>query len=1026
MSAGAVRAGKVFIEVGADTKAFNSAMRGLATSVNDVGRELAGIGAKFAAIGGAAAGGMIAATVAFGSAGSALLDMSKKTGLSVESLSKLGFAAEQNGATLEDVSKGVINLNRSFAEASSGSKEATAAFARLGLSMAQISGMSPEERFRAIVGALAAIPDPAVRAALAMQLFGKAGVQLLPMIADGTAGLDEMARKAEELGIVMSTDSAKSANAFGSALTSMHRAVGAISNAIGSALAPSLTEIAKILTINAAAIARYLDKNKDLVQMALKVSAGIFAAGVALSAFGNAMLSLTRGVTGLAQVFNLLMSPITIAGKALGVLGTAARLAIGPLSSIGSAALSGFGVVAKASLSASSAVISFGVSATQSLAGFAASAATTSASAVASAARISAAFLGPVAQSLAKFGTGFGKSLIKDLAAIAAPATNAISMAAKIGAAWATSAAKPIAAFAVQAAASIGSYIAAIAMAVAETVVATATMAAAWLSGIATAIGTFVAGVAVGIGTYVAAIAMAVSETVVATALMAGAWLANAMPATAAFAVAAAGSIGTYVAGLAVALGATVVSTATMAVAWVSSAAAGVATWAAGCLAGVGSYLGGVAMALAGTVASTAAMAAAWLLPLAPFLLLGAAVAGAAALFGSFGGSISGALAPVADLASTAGSSIATAFSGVVADASVVFGDLKATAVSTFGGISDAISSGDLAGAATMLWLGLQAGFLRGMAAIMSYVDPWIEGLQNVFGDVGTGIFATWDSLWTTLSALTNTAGAVMMGFVDNIVGGIQKTFNDTVSAIQIAWTEITGLLSGSNTVKADVEAITTRQDAENVRIKTAHPGVDSRTATADKENKDNQAASDTRNTDRFTKNSEDRQDRADRTKARADSRQEGVAAADAAVAGKRGELAANKDAMAVEGTVGSAKTVDDLRDLYAEVERLRAAGASAESLDRLTESIDNQALEVDKARAIEDQDTDAKKKSAEQTAADVAATPLGKTAEVVGSFSASGAGMGFGATTTTEKQLETLKAIHETLKKQEEGKVSA
>lgn len=1025
MSAGAVRAGKVFVEVGADTKAFNSAMRGLATSVNDVGRELAGIGAKFAAIGGAAAGGMIAATVAFGSAGSALLDMSKKTGLSVESLSKLGFAAEQNGATLEDVSKGVINLNRSFAEASSGSKEATAAFARLGLSMAQLSGMSPEERFRAIVGALAAIPDPAVRAALAMQLFGKAGVQLLPMIADGTAGLDEMARKAEELGIVMSTDSAKSANAFGSALTSMHRAVGAISNAIGSALAPSLTEIAKILTINAAAIARYLDKNKDLVQMALKVSAGIFATGVALSAFGNAMLGLTRGVTGLVQVFNLLMSPITIAGKALYVLGTAARLAIGPLSTIGSAALSGFGVVARASLSASSAVISFGVSATQSLAGFAASAATTSASAVASAARISAAFLGPVAQSLAKFGMGFGKSLIKDLAAIAAPATNAISMAAKVGAAWATSAAKPIAAFAVQAAASIGAYVTAIAVAVAETVVATATMAAAWLSGIATAIGTFVAGVAVGIGTYVAAIALAVSETVVGTALMAGAWIANAMPATAAFAVAAAGSIGAYVAGLAVALGATVVSTATMAVAWVSSAAAGVATWAAGCLAGVGSYLGGVAMALAGTVASTAAMAAAWLLPLAPFLLLGAAVAGAGALFYSFGGSISGALAPVADLASTAGSSIATAFSGVVADASVVFGDLKATAVSTFGGISDAISSGDLAGAATMLWLGLTAGFLRGMAGIMSYVNPWLEGLQNAFGDIGTAVYTTWDSLWTTLAALTNTAGAVMMGAIDNIVNGIMAAFDNLVANIQIAWIRVTGFLSGAKDTEKRVAAVKNKNEARAVERDAARPGIAGRTAKADKENKQARTESNDRVAAAEDANAQDRQDRADRTKADAARRQEGVAAADAAVAGKRAELGANKDAMAVEGTVGSAKTTEDLRDLYAEVERLRAAGASAESLDRLTESIDNQALEVDKARAIEEQDTEAKKKSAEQTAADVAATPLGKTAEVVGSFSASGAGMGFGATTTTEKQLETLKAIHETLKKQEMERVS-
>lgn len=805
MSAGAVRAGKVFVEVGADTKAFNSAMRGLATSVNDVGRELAGIGAKFAAIGGAAAGGMIAATVAFGSAGSALLDMSKRTGMSVEALSKLGFAAEQNGATLEDVSKGVINLNRSFAEASSGSKEATAAFARLGLSMAQLTGMTPEERFRAIVGALAAIPDPAVRAALAMQLFGKAGVQLLPMIADGTAGLDEMAAKAEELGIVMSTDSAKSANAFGSALTSMHRAVGAISNAIGSALAPTLTEIANILTINAAAIAKYINENKGLVLIALKVAAGVFATGVALTVVGNTMLGLTRGVQGLAQVFQIVASPIVITGKALYAMGSGAMLVIRSLAGVGAAAASAFMTFARMALLASASVVSFAASA---------------------------------------------------------------------------------------------------------------------ISGIAT-------------------------------------------------------------------------------------------------------YLAGLAGATASTIVSAMSMAAAWLLPLAPFLLLAAAVAGAGALFYSFGGSISNALAPVADLASTAGSSIATAFSGVVADASVVFGDLKATAVSTFGGISDAISSGDLAGAATMLWLGLTAGFLRGMAAIMSYVDPWIEGLQNIFGDVGTAIVTTWDSLWTTLGALTNTAGAAMMGFVDVIVNGFRTTFNNLVSNIEIAWTKVTGFLSGSQTIDADVAKITTKQDAEKVKIDAANPGVKSRLKTANNENKQARTESDDRVAAAEDANAQTRQDRADRTKARADSRQEGVAAADAAVEGKRAELGANKDAMAVAGTVGSAKTVDDLRDLYAEVERLRAAGASAESLDRLTQAIDDQAVEVDKARAIEDQDTEAKKKSAEQTAADVAATPLGKTAEVIGSFSASGAGMGFGATTTTEKQLETLKAIHETLKKQEMERVS-
>ena len=435
----------------------------------------------------------------------------------------------------------------------------------------------------------------------------------------------------------------------------------------------------------------------------------------------------------------------------------------------------------------------------------------------------------------------------------------------------------------------------------------------------------------------------------------------------------------------------------------------------------------GLAGATASTIVSAMSMAAAWLLPLAPFLLLAAAVAGAGALFYSFGGSISGALAPVADLASTAGSSIATAFSGVVADASVVFGDLKATAVSTFGGISDAISSGDLAGAATMLWLGLTAGFLRGMAAIMSYVDPWLEGLQNAFGDIGTAVYTTWDSLWTTLAALTNTAGAVMMGAIDNIVNGIMAAFDNLVANIQIAWIRVTGFLSGAKDTEERVKAVKDTNAARAVEREAARPGIAGRTAKADKQNKKAQKESDARVTAAEDANAQTRLGRADATKAADAKRQEGVAAADAAVAGKRAELGANKDVMAVAGSVGDAKTLDDLRDLYTEVERLRAAGASAESLDRLTQAIDDQAVEVDKARAIEGQDTEQKKKDAEQTskAADVAKTDLGKTAEVVGSFSASGAGMGFGATTTTEKQLETLKAIHETLKKQEMERVS-
>ena len=41
--------------------------------------------------------------------------------------------------------------------------------------------------------------DPTLRAALAMEVFGKSGTRLLPLLADGAKGLEEYQRKAREV-----------------------------------------------------------------------------------------------------------------------------------------------------------------------------------------------------------------------------------------------------------------------------------------------------------------------------------------------------------------------------------------------------------------------------------------------------------------------------------------------------------------------------------------------------------------------------------------------------------------------------------------------------------------------------------------------------------------------------------------------------------------------------------------------------------------------------------------------------------
>lgn len=121
-------------------------------------------------------------------------DLSKKMGVSAEAVQRWQYAAEQGGATIEDVDKAVTVMNRSLAE---GDKGTVAALRMAGLSFENIRKMKPEDAFNAITGAIEKIEDPMQRARVAVELFGKGGAELLPAIVDGFqrvgAGADVMA-----------------------------------------------------------------------------------------------------------------------------------------------------------------------------------------------------------------------------------------------------------------------------------------------------------------------------------------------------------------------------------------------------------------------------------------------------------------------------------------------------------------------------------------------------------------------------------------------------------------------------------------------------------------------------------------------------------------------------------------------------------------------------------------------------------------------------------------------------------------
>ena len=161
----AVRAGKAFVEIFADDSPLARGLKRAQKKLEAWGAGLRSIGTKVGAIGLAMVTPFVTAAKLFADAGSSLVDMSQRTGASVEALSALKYAAEQSGASLDDFEKGLRKLSVNLTEAMQGSESAREMFAQLGLSWQQLSGMNPDQQFSAVATALSRIQNPAHKAA---------------------------------------------------------------------------------------------------------------------------------------------------------------------------------------------------------------------------------------------------------------------------------------------------------------------------------------------------------------------------------------------------------------------------------------------------------------------------------------------------------------------------------------------------------------------------------------------------------------------------------------------------------------------------------------------------------------------------------------------------------------------------------------------------------------------------------------------------------------------------------------------
>jgi hypothetical protein len=169
--------------------------------------------------------------------------LAEKTGASAGSLSVMAMAAHDVGVSQDEMGGGLVKLAKNQEAASQGSSKSIAAFKLLGVSIQDIKSKNPGDLFVEIAQKMQTVPPGAQRAAVAVQLFGRSGANLIPMINEiGKAdGWDEAVEKAKKLGLYMSDDMVASAKAAEESIKNMQDMAKGFATQFITGLMPEMT-----------------------------------------------------------------------------------------------------------------------------------------------------------------------------------------------------------------------------------------------------------------------------------------------------------------------------------------------------------------------------------------------------------------------------------------------------------------------------------------------------------------------------------------------------------------------------------------------------------------------------------------------------------------------------------------------------------------------------------------------------------------------------------------------------------------
>lgn len=314
MSASEIKLGEAFVSIGANIEPLTSKIKTAAAVVNEFGNKIMSIGKTASMYWAAKAAAVIGVTKHFAAAGDKLDKMALRTGIASQALSEMDFALSQCGSNLETFEAGIRKMLDSLIKTPD-------KFREIGLSVAELQNLNPEKQFYAIATAVQGIEDPARQTAAVINMFGEAGLKLLPLIKNGVLGTESLRQLGRQLGIVMTKEDTDKAAAMTDAYDKLQRSIKNLSVSIGGIFADTMIYYVDLST----RVVQWTNEATKSHGTLIKVMSGAFSvfSGLAISTllFGTAIKTVGVMINWIAGGFHSFSSGMKSFGSSIKALG---------------------------------------------------------------------------------------------------------------------------------------------------------------------------------------------------------------------------------------------------------------------------------------------------------------------------------------------------------------------------------------------------------------------------------------------------------------------------------------------------------------------------------------------------------------------------------------------------------------------------------------------------------------------------------------------------------------------------------